>query len=233
VVASVTGERFFRNERFVRPVRRGRGDAPRQSPQESTVLRQARIVDGRAAVMPPTKSDPLSGARIATEVRPARTSPLVVRGRPSLVDLAEDMHTGLLTLTPAFLNALKQVAPKKPRSKVAYVIALGLLAVFAALAADTSTREFGLGKGRALAARLHRKAPAAAPSAPAVPPAAVAVAVAASAPPAAVAVAAPPAPPAPVVAPVVKLAVTRRSGAPAGAGKSPPRPAARQALSRL
>jgi hypothetical protein len=72
--------------------------------------------------------------------------------------------TELLTLTPAFLDALRKVAPKKRRSKIPYVIALGLLAFVVMLGADPSTREFGRSK---LAA--FRSTPAAAPAPEAAP----------------------------------------------------------------
>jgi hypothetical protein len=92
-------------------------------------------------------------------------------GRERLASIS-GVPTELLTLTPAFMDALRKVAPKKPRSKIPYVIALGLLAFVLMLASDPSTREFGLSK---LAA--FRATPAAAPAAPAAEPAAVATAV--------------------------------------------------------
>jgi hypothetical protein len=89
-------------------------------------------------------------------------------GRERLASIS-GVPTELLTLTPAFMDALRKVAPKKRRSKIPYVIALGLLAFVVMLGADPSTREFGLSK---LAA--SRTTPAAAP---ATEPAAVATAV--------------------------------------------------------
>ena len=112
----------------------------------------------RHAVTAPVSSRfPLSQGRISTK------SGVVVRGRGPVASIA-DVETELLMLTPDFLGALRDFAPKKRGSKVGYVIALAIIAVIGVLAADTSTREFGMTKGRAIAARLHR-APAAAPAA--------------------------------------------------------------------
>jgi hypothetical protein len=82
-------------------------------------------------------------------------TPIVRRGGGASGRLSA-VHTGLLTLTPAFLDELRKVAPKKPRSKVRYVVALAVVAVVAALGSDASTREFGLARGAQLAARLHQ-----------------------------------------------------------------------------
>ena len=142
-----------------------------------------------------------------------------------------DVLTSLLTLTPAFLDALKKVAPKKRRSKVPYVIALALLAVVAVLGADASTREFGLAKGQLIVARLHH-APASSPvSAP------VAPVLAQVAPPAAL----PAIPAEPVVkadeaasTPVVVTAPAAKKSTktPAASKKPQSRPAGRQAAPR-
>jgi len=78
-----------------------------------------------------------------------------VRVRATQASIAEEIETNLLTLTPAFIEALKKIAPKKRSSKVPYVIAAALLAVIVALGADPSAREFGVAKGRPVAARLH------------------------------------------------------------------------------
>lgn len=117
------------------------------------------------------------------------------------------------------------------------------MAVVAVLGADTSAREFGLGKGRQLVARIQHRASVTAPAvvavdapaaaAPVAAPAAAAPALAASAeappadaPPAPVAVASAPEPPAPAVVKKASRKSTR-------AGKPQPRPVARQVLSRL
>jgi hypothetical protein len=89
------------------------------------------------------------------------------------------MPTALVNLSPAFMAALQKVAPKKRRSRLPFVLALAVLAVFAILASDRSTREFASAK---VAARFHR-APSAQPvNAPSAPEAAPAVVVAAAAP---------------------------------------------------
>jgi len=72
------------------------------------------------------------------------------------------VHTALLTLTPAFHDALRKVAPKKTRSKIPYVVALAILTVLAVLGADVSAREFGTAKASQIVARFH-STPAAAP----------------------------------------------------------------------
>jgi hypothetical protein len=145
--------------------------------------------------------------------------------------------TELLTLTPAFMDALRKVAPKKRRAKIPYVIALGLVAVLVMLGADPSTREFGLSK---LAA--FRSTPAAAP-APAPEPAPIATAVttltSADAPTVSTpAVATPSAPVAdePAPAPAAEASPAKRSPAktsPAAQPKKPqPRSATRPASQR-
>jgi hypothetical protein len=68
---------------------------------------------------------------------------------PSLIPLDDAADTGLLTLSPEFLDALRKVAPKRRRMKIRYVVGLGLAAVAVVLAADASMREF-------VAARWHR-----------------------------------------------------------------------------
>jgi hypothetical protein len=88
-------------------------------------------------------------------------------GRARLASIS-GVPTELLTLTPAFMDALRKVAPKKRRSKIPYVIALGVLAFLVMLGADASTREFGLSKLAALRS-TPAATPAAAPAPEAVP----------------------------------------------------------------
>jgi hypothetical protein len=45
-------------------------------------------------------------------------------------------------LSPAFLEAVKNIAPKRRASRVPFVIGLGMAAVVAFLATDAPTREF-------------------------------------------------------------------------------------------
>lgn len=86
------------------------------------------------------------------------TGPVVstLRHGPSSWDMpVMEMPTSLLTLTPAFMTAMKTLAPKKRRSKIPAVIALAILAVVAVLGVDAPTREFGLARGRQVVARLQ------------------------------------------------------------------------------
>jgi hypothetical protein len=68
---------------------------------------------------------------------------------PSLIPLDDTSDTGLMTLSPEFLDALRRIAPKRRRMKIRYVVGLGLVAVAVVLAADASMRDF-------VAARWHR-----------------------------------------------------------------------------
>jgi hypothetical protein len=68
---------------------------------------------------------------------------------PSLIPLDDTADTGLMTLSPEFLDALRRVAPKRRRMKIRYVVGLGLAVVAIVLAADASMRDF-------VAARWHR-----------------------------------------------------------------------------
>jgi len=61
---------------------------------------------------------------------------LPARGSVSRID------TQILTLSPAFLEALRQVAPKKRRSWLGYVMGFAVVAIVGTLAADESLRGF-------------------------------------------------------------------------------------------
>jgi hypothetical protein len=50
--------------------------------------------------------------------------------------------TERIILSPAFLEALRAVVPRRRRAKVPYIIAAGLLVVLVVVGADRSTREF-------------------------------------------------------------------------------------------
>jgi hypothetical protein len=54
----------------------------------------------------------------------------------------ENEDTAVMKLSPAFLQALRAIAPKKRRSKLPYVCALALVTIIAVLARDRSTRDF-------------------------------------------------------------------------------------------
>ena len=53
--------------------------------------------------------------------------------------------TGKLSLRPSFIEALRRISPKKRRTPVPYVIALGVLIVLGVLAADPMVRESVMG----------------------------------------------------------------------------------------
>ncbi|MDP9149062.1 MAG: hypothetical protein M3O36_03850, partial [Myxococcota bacterium] len=54
----------------------------------------------------------------------------------------------LATLSPDLLEALRRIIPRRRPAKLPYIVALGLLGVVGAVAADPSAREL-------VAARLH------------------------------------------------------------------------------
>jgi hypothetical protein len=70
--------------------------------------------------------------------------------------------SAVVTLSPAFLEALRKVVPRRRRAKLPYIIGVGLLAVVGVVGADRSTREF-------MAERWHH-ARVEAPAAAALPP---------------------------------------------------------------
>jgi hypothetical protein len=72
----------------------------------------------------------------------------LVSSAPSSTGI-DSTETGLVTLPPAFLEALRRVVPRRRRAKLPYVVGLGLLAVVGVLGMDGSTREF-------MAERWHR-----------------------------------------------------------------------------
>jgi hypothetical protein len=65
--------------------------------------------------------------------------------------------TRLLVLSPAFRSALKELAPKRRRAKIPYVILLGLITVVAVLGADRPTRDFAVTKGRQVSLHWHEE----------------------------------------------------------------------------
>jgi hypothetical protein len=54
----------------------------------------------------------------------------------------DSSDSGLMTLSPAFLEALRKVVPTRRRAKLPYIVGLGLLAVAGVVGTDRSTREF-------------------------------------------------------------------------------------------
>jgi hypothetical protein len=78
--------------------------------------------------------------------------------------------SGLVRLSPAFLEALRKVVPRRRRGKLPYIVSLGLLAVVGVVGADRSTREFieerwhhapsGVARASALSQRVDPATPA-------------------------------------------------------------------------
>ena len=110
---------------------RGRGASPRPPPPP------------RAPAMAPVP------AAAVPAMAPVPAMAAVRESMPSLIPLDDAADTGLLTLSPEFLDALRKVAPKRRRVKIRYVVGLGLAVVAVVLAADASMRDF-------VAARWHR-----------------------------------------------------------------------------
>jgi hypothetical protein len=65
------------------------------------------------------------------------------------------IHTALVTLPPALVQALTKFGPKKRSSKVPLVIALGIASVFLALGMDASAREFAVDRAGKASAFVH------------------------------------------------------------------------------
>lgn len=125
------------------------------------------------------------------------------------------MPTSEVRLHPSFVQALKNVAPKKRRAVLRYVLLLALLAVVGALAASRSVRETVLAKVR------HLVSPGQDAAAATVPPS-VAPAMSMSmstATPTGSGVAAPSAPAATAVAPVVAIPGAGSASAPSSSTK--------------
>jgi hypothetical protein len=75
------------------------------------------------------------------------------------------LDTKVLTLSPRFLEALEQVAPRRRRSRLPLALALAMATVLVIFAADPSMRAFIAGRGRQLLASLRAHTTNAAPSA--------------------------------------------------------------------
>jgi hypothetical protein len=104
---------------------------------------------------PQTAAGKPEAAKGATDkARNARSPNLagqvLLNGRRPLASISK-VHTGVLTLSPALLEAIRVAAPKKSRSTATLVIALALVCFAIAMIADPGVREF-----------LHLKAHAAA-----------------------------------------------------------------------
>jgi hypothetical protein len=101
----------------------------------------------QAVVLPaPTPQPPLEEP--APEPAPPKPAPVVrCDGLRMSAASITGIHTRVLTLTPAFHEALKQLAPKRRSSKIPYVVVLGLVAIVAVLGADRTTRDFLVAQG--------------------------------------------------------------------------------------
>jgi hypothetical protein len=99
------------------------------------------------AAEPPRAARILSVTAPTAEAAPVAAPaprPIILVSRSGLPARASmsSMDTSLLTLAPGFVDALKNVAPKKRRSAVPYVFGLAVAAIVGAIAADFSTRDF-------------------------------------------------------------------------------------------
>src|ERR1043165_5598394 len=103
---------------ILRPPRREQ-DAPRPSPVFSS------------SGIRPAEAPALASAPPSPEVARFGAKSAVARPVTSLAEFDDDVDTGV-TLTPALLAAIRSVAPARRRSKLPYVIAVGLVAAYAA-----------------------------------------------------------------------------------------------------
>ena len=93
---------------------------------------------------------------------------LVVQHEPAArrtLQSVANIDTRVLTLSPRFLEALEQVAPRKRRSRLRLALALAMATVLVIFAADPSMRGFIAGRGRQLLASLRAHTTSAAPNA--------------------------------------------------------------------
>lgn len=155
-----------------------------------------------------------------TKRRPLPSAPSQMTPRiptlPLMIDQidasTENVDTGLLFLAPDLLQALREIAPKRRRGKVRYVVGIVILANLIAFAAEKSTRNViiaHLQETPAIAATSPSASsvPVPAPPVPAVDEAAIEPTPAASAEPAPQAAA-----PAPKAAAAAPKKANRRSG---------------------
>jgi hypothetical protein len=83
-----------------------------------------------------TKQRPLPSAPSQMSPR-GPTLPLII----DQIDAStENVDTGLLFLAPDLLQSLRQIAPKRRRGKVRYIVGLAIFANLIAFAAEKSTR---------------------------------------------------------------------------------------------
>lgn len=127
-----------------------------------------------ADVMRGGQTPPSSSARILpVAAGVAMTAPVAAAFSPPAAPVAaaattirakmpsiEALPTDMIQVSPAFLDALRRVAPKRKVSRVTYVIGVAMCMIFGVLAVDRSTRTFVVNEGHALVSMAHADAPA-------------------------------------------------------------------------
>src|SRR5271165_5099152 len=96
-------------------------------------LRRPPASRANGAASAPASSKP--GAPPVSHKRPAQSQ----APAPDPTGEPVDVDTGLHTLSPEFLAALRKVVPRKRRAKLPYIVGLGLLAVVVVVGADPQT----------------------------------------------------------------------------------------------
>ncbi len=96
---------------------------------------------------------PASAAAPVVEAPPELVIPAPTIMRAKLPSLLEAVPTAMIQVSPAFLDALRRVAPKKKISRVTYIVGLAMCMVVGVLAIDRSTRTFMVDEGHALVAK--------------------------------------------------------------------------------
>ena len=103
---------------------------------------------------------------------PAKAEPALAMPAPTIrakMPSYDAIATSMIQLSPAFLDALRRLAPKKKASRIPYVIGLAVCLIVGVLSVDRSTRSFMVDHGHALIGKAH--AAGRGPSAPAAQPA--------------------------------------------------------------
>ena len=97
----------------------------------------------------------------------AQPVPMIRTKMPSY----DGIPTSMIQVSPAFLDALRRLAPKKKSARLPYVIGVALCLVVGVLGVDRSTRNFVVDEGHALVNKTHAAPPAPAPEPSGVTPA--------------------------------------------------------------
>jgi hypothetical protein len=136
--------------------RRRVGD--RQPPvMESNLLEESNVL-----LPPPLDCDAISEEAVSLPPGSHRRNVFILKNDGVVESSAEDVDTAVLMLSPLVLQQLRAIAPKKTRSKVAYVLLLAIGSVVASVAGPRSTRELLLARWQ----HSSRSAPAAQEAAP-------------------------------------------------------------------